>query len=148
MMIGPEGYYEEKLKGKSATQILTAIRSLKREISRLKNVIEHPEYQCMIHPSDETQLWCCRLYLKRAKEALAELGVEYKPTVAEQRAIDFEANIPHISRMLFHIGGFLGGFTDVIVTIGDKVQIEINEMLNPVALPQDQDEYFTKKRVL
>ena len=63
MMIGPEGYYEEKLKGKSAAQIMTAIRSLKREISRLKNVIEHPEYQCMMHPSDETQLWCFRLYL-------------------------------------------------------------------------------------
>ena len=48
MMIGPEAYYEENLKGKTAEQIMTAIRSLKRDINRLKRVIEHPEYQCAI----------------------------------------------------------------------------------------------------
>ena len=46
MMIGPETYYEENLKGKTAEQIMTAIRSLKREINRLKNVMEYPKYQC------------------------------------------------------------------------------------------------------
>ena len=36
MMISPEGYYEEYLKGKTKEQILTIIRGLKQEIGRLK----------------------------------------------------------------------------------------------------------------
>lgn len=36
MMISPEGYYEEYLKGKTAAQIMTAIRGLKNEIGHLK----------------------------------------------------------------------------------------------------------------
>lgn len=35
-MISPEGYYEEHLKGKSAEQIMTAIRGLKQEIGHLR----------------------------------------------------------------------------------------------------------------
>lgn len=48
MMICPETFYEDKLKGKTATQIMTAIRGLKQEIGRLKNVVEHPDYECTI----------------------------------------------------------------------------------------------------
>lgn len=33
MMISPEGYYEEHLKGKTAAQIMTAIRSLKKKLA-------------------------------------------------------------------------------------------------------------------
>lgn len=145
MMIGPEGYYEENLKGKNAAQVMTAIRSLKREISRLKNEIEHPEYQCMMHPSEATKVWCYRMYLERAKEALAELGEVYKPTKAEQRALEFDASIPNISKIQFHIGGFLSGFTDVMVTIGDEVCIEVNGMLNPISSLDSDGEYFTKE---
>ena len=32
MMISPEGYYEENLKGKTKEQIISAIRGLKQEI--------------------------------------------------------------------------------------------------------------------
>ena len=35
MMISPETFYEENLKGKSAEEILRVIKSLKREINRL-----------------------------------------------------------------------------------------------------------------
>ena len=35
MMISPETYYEDNLKGKSAGEILREIQSLKREINRL-----------------------------------------------------------------------------------------------------------------
>lgn len=145
MMIGPEGYYEEKLKGKSAAQIMTAIRSLKREMNRLKDIIEHPEYQCMIHPSDETQLWCFRLYLARAKEALAEQGEVYKITKNEQKALDFATNIPNISKINFHIGGFFGPNTDVSVDIDQAVHIYINEIESPITFPSEDYEEYTKK---
>jgi hypothetical protein len=44
MMISPEGYYEEYLKGKTKEQILTVMRGLKQEIGRLKNTMESPDY--------------------------------------------------------------------------------------------------------
>ena len=40
MMISPESYYEMNLKGKTAEQIMSAIRGLKNEIGHLKNVME------------------------------------------------------------------------------------------------------------
>lgn len=45
MMISPEEFYNESLKGKSTDQIMRVIRSLKREIGRLKNIVEHPHYE-------------------------------------------------------------------------------------------------------
>ncbi len=63
MMIDPETYYEINLKGKTAEQIMSAIRGLKQEIGRLKNIAEHPNYQCMMRPSEDVRIWCNRLCL-------------------------------------------------------------------------------------
>ena len=43
MMISPESYYEEYLKGKTKEEITTAIRGLKQEIGRLKSTLENPD---------------------------------------------------------------------------------------------------------
>ncbi|WP_282433234.1 hypothetical protein [Dehalobacter restrictus] len=40
MMISPEGYYEEHLKGKTKEKIMTAMRGLKQEIGHLKKTME------------------------------------------------------------------------------------------------------------
>ena len=45
MMISPESYYDDYLKGKNVQQILTAIRGLKREMGRLRNAMEEPDYE-------------------------------------------------------------------------------------------------------
>ncbi len=45
MMINPEGYYEEYLKGKTATQIMTVIRGFKNEIDELEMEGAWP-YEC------------------------------------------------------------------------------------------------------
>ena len=96
-------------------EILKAIRSLKREITRLKNIAEHPEYVCEMHPSESVRISCSQDYLERAKLALKESGVEYQPTKSELKAIEFDANIPNISKIIFSIDGFLrgGGFVHV-----------------------------------
>ena len=86
MMICPETFYEYNLKGKTVDQIMTVIRSLKQQIGKLKNTMEHPDYVSMICPSESTQLWCTRLYLERAKEALVEAGGTYIPSQAELKA--------------------------------------------------------------
>jgi hypothetical protein len=125
MMISPEGYYEEFLKGKSAPQILTAIRGLKQEMGRLKNKMEHPDYLCLTEPSEDTRLWCTRLYLERAKEALLAAGGKYVPSQAELRAADFDANIPAIEQIIFSQGGFFNSTETRTVTFaGEQVHMQ------------------------
>lgn len=136
MMISPEGYYEEYLKGKTTAQIMTAIRGLKNEIGHLKNTMEHPDYgeQPIMHPSESTRLWCTRLYLERAKEALIAAGGTYIPSQAEQKAADFEENIPAISKLVFSIGGFFGGYETRTYTLDEKqlhLDVEHSLILKP-----------------
>ena len=122
MMICPETFYEMHLKGKTAEEIMTEIRKLKREIGRLKNVMEHPEYVCTMHPSEDVRISCSRDYLKRAIEAYSKAGGEYVPSAAEKKAMDFDQNIPHISKIEFTIGGFFEGFrTSTYIVEGDKI---------------------------
>ncbi len=130
MMICPENFYEENLKGKTAAQIMSTIRGLKNEIGRLKNIAEHPEYECMMHPSESVRISCTRDYLERAKKALVDAGGEYIPSAAEQKAMEFDANIPYISKAKFSIGGSLNGYETKIYTIdGDKVRMYVEHSL-------------------
>ncbi len=111
MMISPEGYYEEYLKGKTKEQILTVIRGLKQEIGRLKITMESPDYgvKPIMHPSEDTRLHWTREYLKRAKQSYAEAGGTYTLSKSEERVADFDANMDATSRITFNIGGFFGG---------------------------------------
>lgn len=122
MMISPEGYYEEYLKGKNAAQIITAIRGLKKEIGHLKNTMEHPDYrhEIIIHPSESIRLWCMRLYLERAKEALVDVGGVYKPSQAELKAVAFDDSIPAICKVVFSIGGFFEGYETRTYRLDEK----------------------------
>ena len=135
MMISPESYYEMNLKGKTAEQIMSIIRGLKQEFGRLKNAMEHPDYgsEPVMRPSESTRLLCTRDYLNRAKLALAEAGVVYKPSQAELKAQEFENNFPFISKIIFSIGGFFGGYESRTVTInGDEICINVEHSLIPI----------------
>lgn len=77
MMSSPNEYYKSHLKGKSAAQIMTKIRSLKREINRLIHVLEDPNYMPERCPTEDVQLSCARKYLEKAKQALVEAGGTY-----------------------------------------------------------------------
>lgn len=77
MMMDPEWYDEEYLKGKSADQIRSRIRSLQRKIRQLQKEVDNPNSDgWMICPGPEVQLEMHRLYLQRAKEALMDT-IEY-----------------------------------------------------------------------
>lgn len=77
MIVDPDWYYEEYLKGKTAEQIRSRIRSLQREIRQLQKEVDNPNSDgCMICPGPEVQLEMHRLYLQRAKEALMDT-IEY-----------------------------------------------------------------------
>jgi hypothetical protein len=150
MMISPESYYEENLKGKTKEQIMTAIRGLKQEIGHLKNIMEGPEYSIkeIIYPSEETRLHWTREYLERAKQAYAEAGGTYILSKSEQKAADFDANIEAICKIKFSIGGFFGGYRSYVVELTDelKVYTKLWEDEEPLSLwDDDNEEPFTKE---
>ena len=114
MMISPETYYEECLQGKSQSVILQQISLLKKEIDRLKEVMESDENspESMVMPSPLTRIKCNREYLEMAKLALEETGGQYELTDEEFRKI--EEAIPYTAQgktagnsivvnVLFHI---------------------------------------------
>ena len=73
MMMSPETYYRNYLKGKGKAEILEAISELEQEIRELKEIIAAPDYEPLMVPSESVQLSCTEDYLKRAKEELAKL---------------------------------------------------------------------------
>ena len=149
MMISPEGYYEEYLKGKTKEQILTVIRGLKQEIGRLKITMESPDYgvKPIMHTSEDTRLHWTREYLERAKQAYAEAGETYTLSKSEEKVADFDANMDAISKITFGIGGFFGGYRSYVVELSDGLKAytklwEDEELLS--LLDDDNKEPFTK----
>jgi len=148
MMISPEGYYEEYLKGKTKEQIMTAIRGLKQEIGRLKNTMESPDY-CegpIIDPSEDTRNHWTREYLERAKQAYAEAGGTYTLSKSEEKAADFDANMNAICKINFSIGGYFGGYRSYFVELSDdlKAYTKFWEDEEPLVLLDDNKEHLTK----
>lgn len=148
MMISPEGYYEEYLKGKTEAQIMSAIRGLKQEIGRLKNTMESPEYgqEEIVHPSEDTRLHWTREYLERAKKAYAEAGGTYTLSKSEEKAADFYSNIDAICKITFSIGGFFGGYRSYVVDLSDglRAYTKLWEEEEPLVLLDEDDDPFSK----
>lgn len=112
MMISPESYYEMYLKGKTPEQIMTRIRCLKKEIGHCKKELESPlSNEMVISPGLDVVLWASRLYLERAKAALKEAGGQYVPSRKEEAALAFKADLQHMEKFVFSIGGFFTGQT-------------------------------------
>ena len=131
MLMCPDTFYEMRLKGKTPEQIMTVIRGLKQEIGRLKNILEHPNYECTMHPSEQVQISCSRDFLELAKHALKEAGGEYIPSLSEQKAIDFNNNIPYINKIEFCIGGYHCGYTTKTITFaGSKIIMFLEHSLD------------------
>ena len=97
MMINPEQYYEDNLKGKTAQEIRARIRALKARITRIKRKIENADdiTQIIMNSNQETQMAYTRSYLERAKQALVEAGETYKPSKTEQKADAFNASLSY-----------------------------------------------------
>jgi hypothetical protein len=148
MMISPESYYEEYLKGKTKEEIMTAIRGLKQEIGRLKNSMENPYdgMKTVILPSEDTRIYWSREYLDKAKQAYVEAGGTYSLSKSEEKAADFDANINDIRKITFNIGGYFGGYSAYIVELSEemKAYTKLWEDEEPLFLLDDNEEPFTK----
>ena len=140
MMISPETYYEECLQGKSQSVILQQISLLKKEIDRLKEVMESDENspEAMIMPSPLTRIKCNREYLEMAKLALEEAGGQYELTDEDLRDQSFNTKLAAMHRFTLEIGGFFNGYTKYKYTIsGDHVLFDADHSfyLKPSNLP-------------
>ncbi|PKM53574.1 MAG: hypothetical protein CVV00_11835 [Firmicutes bacterium HGW-Firmicutes-5] len=149
MMISPESYYVEYLKGKTKEQIMGAIRGLKQEIGRLKNALENPlnSQELFMYPSEETRLLWNREYLKRARQAYAEAGGTYVLSKAEEKAADFDLNINFICKITFNIGSFFGGFRSYVVVrfVEVRAYTKFREEEEPLVLLDEGGQPFTKE---
>lgn len=73
MMVSPEWYYEENLKGKTVDELKSQIRSLKRKIRQLQKEIDYPKTEGrIVCPSPDVQLKMHCLYLQEAAKALMD----------------------------------------------------------------------------
>ena len=140
MMISPETYYEECLQGKSQSAILQQIGLLKKEIKRLKEVMESDNNspEAMIMPSPLTRIKCNREYLEMAKLALEEAGGQYELTDEDLRDQSFNTKLAAMHRFTLEIGGFFNGYTKYKYTIsGDLVLFDADHSfyLKPSNLP-------------
>ncbi len=112
MMISPEMYYEEYIKGKSPKIIIRQIRILKKEINKLKKELEDynsESPEILTDPNPLTRIKVSRNYLQRAKEELENFGIKYEPTLSEKREIAFNESLRNVKNIFFYIG-YIGGF--------------------------------------
>ena len=151
MMVSPNIFYENELKGKTPEKIAIKIRSLKRKMGHLKKMIEHPDYSNMVEtcPGEDVRLHFTRLYLERAIAAYHEAGGTYQLNKNEQRVVAFNESIPMITKIVFSIGGFFEGYKTYTLIIGkDGMRRYVDSSFCPSEAenPKMESEYpFTKE---
>ena len=88
MMISPETYVKLELEGLSNDEIVSKIRGLKREMTRLKREVEYvgleDEEPVIVCPSPDVRLAMQRDYIEAARKFLEEQGGELPLTKAAQ----------------------------------------------------------------
>jgi len=108
MMMNPEAFYNKRLVGKEASQILTTIRGLKNKFGKPKKKLESPNH--LEVPIDraalEEEIRYTRRCIEMAKKAYGEAGGEYQLSRVEKRADDFIQNIPNIKKMTLSVGDY------------------------------------------
>ena len=129
MMMGPGNFIEMELRGKSKEEALKAIKDLRKEMDRLKKVIEEePESEeMMICPSPDVKISVYRDYLAAARDYFEEQGWEYKPSKEETADKEFNDRLRNVQSIMVEYGGFLcGGETRKITFNGDKILVDRN----------------------
>lgn len=111
MMITPETYYSMCLQGKTKEEIMQKIRSLKRQINKLKTIIEEPSFKSIIEPSESVQIKMNREYLQKAITAYNKAGGEYVLTARERKIKDFDENIKNLKKITLSISDLSCGCT-------------------------------------
>lgn len=121
MMISPELYKEQNLKGRSKEEIFKLIKELRKEISELVQIEDTPDSEpSPMLPGRRTIISCDREYLKAAIEAYEETGGVYNPSDKERRELEFNNSLNHLGCVKFTLFSFVRGSEVWICTIEEE----------------------------
>lgn len=130
MQTNPDIRFEKALNEKTPEQLIKEIKVFKREVERLKHVIEeepdNPENSILLSP--QTQIRVYRDYLKHLFEAYKKAGGEYVPTKAELESLESNESLTYLQsiRLSLRIAG-LTYVERIFVIDGSEVVLKIND---------------------
>lgn len=146
MMISPEMFVEDVLKGKTREEALKEVGSLRQEIKDLEKAIYEdlePE-ELMICPSPQVRIDMDYDYLLAARKYFLLMGWEYALSEEEKADEDFNGKICDIKSIEFRIGGYFGGSRVRTVTFdGDKVTDSF-EVFRRIKSPDEEESDLSK----
>lgn len=148
MMISPETFYTENLEGKNSEEIMRQIRSLKKEINKLKKDLESNCSETdaiIICPSPLTRIKVYQDYLDRAKQALDESGAKYEPTLPEKREMSFNELLEFLKNIFFYIEGLNSVNESVSISFSRDAALYSHSFFNN---PEKMEWTLTKEDVI
>ncbi len=131
MMISPESFVEMGLQGKTREDAVKEVKSLLREINRLKRILEKDPYseECMIKPGPLVKISVSRKYLTAAREYFKKQGWEYDMSKAEIKDMEFNDRLNDIGYISIEYGGFHGGVERRKIEFEDNTR---NDLLSEI----------------
>lgn len=148
MMIAPATYVEMELAGKSREQAIEEVKSLWKEIRRLKKIIEEEpdSEEMMICPMPDVRVSIYRDYIEAAREYFKDKGWEYEPEREEIADKALNDRLQDIQSIVIEYGGYFGGTEKRTITFeGEKILVEKEytlRILSPEELQQNPAEEF------
>lgn len=106
----------------SPTELYSYVRGLKQKMGRLKNQLEHPDYQGSIEEKIEA-IEILRKELVLAKQVYTQKVGIYPMSKKEQAIDTFEHNLQDISKIVLTIGGFFSGYPNYVADFSDDFSI-------------------------
>lgn len=104
------------------TELYSRIRGLKQRIGRLKNQLEHPDYNESAAEKIE-DIESLRKQLVLAKQMYSQKIGDY-PMSNKEQAIDmFERNLQNVSKIVLTIGGFFAGYPHYVADFSDDFSV-------------------------
>ena len=143
MMIAPATYVEMELAGKNREQAIKEVKSLWKEIRRLKKIIEEePDSdEMMICPMPDVRISVYRDYIKAAREYFKDKGWEYEPEREEIADKALNDRLPDIQSIVVEYGGYFGGTEKRMITFeGEKILVEKEYMLRLPSMEETQQD--------
>ena len=139
MMIGPGSFIAEDIEGKTREEAVKEVKSLWREIRRLKKMLEEESQseEMMYHPSPGVKISVYHDYIEAAKAYFEEQGWEYEPVKEEIKDREFNDRLEQVEKIEVEYGGFFGGGVSLTITF-DGEDIRATRIAMPYSADPDK----------
>jgi len=133
----------EKLEKAGKEELLKIIRGTKSKMTRLRNVMEHPDYKNRtewVDPSDDVIYKCDREFLNLAIIKYLSLGGEYSYSKSELNDTEFNDNLENISKIIFYNGTCFSIPQKIVVDLsGKELNIQVGDFANTKSIETTYD---------